>query len=130
MVGLVHSLLVRLKLIVFKWLSPRYLQRETWLELVMMVWKTSRSNVIIAEKHVNIRSYEKPIHCVKIIQIRSFSGLRFPAFKLNMEIYEVNTGINTGKYRPDKQRIYHAVINNTFMSPVSRRYTAQNTETM
>ena len=47
-----------------------------------------------------------------------------------MEIYEVNTGINTGKYRPDKQRIYHAVINNTFMSPISRRYTAQNTETM
>ena len=70
------------------------------------------------------------MHCVKIIQIRSFSGLRFPVFRLNMEIYEVNTGINTGKYRPDKQRIYHAVINNTFMSPVSRRYTAQNTETM
>ena len=31
-----------------------------------------------------------------------------------MEIYQVNTGINTGKYRPDKQRIYHAVINSTF----------------
>ena len=67
-----HTLLVRLKLIMFKWLSPRHLQRETWFELVMMVLKTSRSNVIIAEKHVIIGSYEKPIHCVKIVQIRSF----------------------------------------------------------
>ena len=30
------------------------------------------------------------MHCAKSVNIRSFSGLYFPAFRLNMEIYSVN----------------------------------------
>ena len=30
------------------------------------------------------------MHCVKIVQIRSFSGLYFPVFGLNTEVYSVD----------------------------------------
>ena len=34
-------------------------------------------------------------HCVKSVRIRIFSGLYFPAFGLNAEIYTVNLGIQS-----------------------------------
>ena len=41
-------------------------------------------------------------HCLKIVQIRRFSGPYFPVFRLNTEIYSVNLRIHP-KYR--KMRI-------------------------
>ena len=38
-------------------------------------------------------NYSLRVHCVKNVQIRSFSGLYFPTFGLNTEIYEVNLRI-------------------------------------
>ena len=35
------------------------------------------------------------IHCAKSVRIRSFSGLHFPAFGLNTEIYSVNLRIQS-----------------------------------
>ena len=37
-------------------------------------------------------------HCVKSVRIRSFSGLYFPVFGLNTEIYRINLRIQY-KYR-------------------------------
>ena len=42
----------------------------------------------------NIKSYTN-FHCLKIVQIRGFSSLYFPAFGLNMEIYRVNLSIQS-----------------------------------
>ena len=41
------------------------------------------------------------IHCVKSVRIRSYSGLHFPAFELNMERYSVSLRIQSecGKIR-------------------------------
>ena len=47
-------------------------------------------------------------HCVKIVHIRSFSGLYFTAFGLNTERYGPNLSVfslNAGKYVPEKHRI-------------------------
>ena len=43
-------------------------------------------------------------YCVNIVQIRSFSGLHFPVFGLNTEIYGVNLYIQFkyGKYGVEK----------------------------
>ena len=69
---------------------------------------------------INILKY----HCVKSVQIQSFSGPYFPALGLNMEIYGVNLRIqsesvfspNTVKYGPEKtpyldtsHAVYHSV---------------------
>ena len=44
-----------------------------------------------------------PLHCVKSIQIRSFSGPYFPVFELNTAIYFVNLGIQS-EYREIRTR--------------------------
>ena len=35
------------------------------------------------------------MHCVKRVRIRNFSGLYFPAFEMNTEIYRVNLRIRS-----------------------------------
>ena len=40
---------------------------------------------------------EKPLHCVKSAHIRSFSGLHFPAFRLNTNVNFPKTG-NTNTF--------------------------------
>ena len=48
------------------------------------------------------------LHCVKIVRTRSVSGLYFPEFGLNTEIYRANLNIQSecGKKRPEKLRIW------------------------
>ena len=65
----------------------------------------------------------KALHCVKSVRIRSFSGLYFPAFGLNAEIYRVNLSIHSecGKIRTSKtpnRNIFHAVLQILY-NPVS-----------
>ena len=43
-------------------------------------------------------------HCVKSVRIRRFSGLYFPASRLNTEIYSIFS-LNAGKYGAEKLRI-------------------------
>ena len=47
-------------------------------------------------------------HCVKSVQIRSFSGPYFPVFGLNAEIYEVNLRIQSkyGKMQTRKNSVF------------------------
>ena len=47
-------------------------------------------------------------HCVKSLQIRSFSGPYFPVFGLNTEIYSVNLRIQSkcGKIRTGKKPVF------------------------
>ena len=47
-------------------------------------------------------------HCVKCVQIRSFSGLYFPAFGLNTERYEISFRIHSecGKIRTRKNSVF------------------------
>ena len=50
-------------------------------------------------------------HCMKSVQIRSFSGPYFPVFGLNTETYGVSP--NTGKYGPEKTPYldtFHAML--------------------
>ena len=59
--------------------------------------------------------FAKPIHCVKSVRIRSFSGLYFPLFGLNTEIYSTSLRIQT-EFRKIPTRkspntdTFHAVI--------------------
>ena len=55
------------------------------------------------------------LHCVKIVQIRSFSGPYFPTFGLNTDIYGVNLCVQSkyGKIRTRKTPYldtFHAVL--------------------
>ena len=56
------------------------------------------------------------MHCVKSIDIRSYSGPNFPAFRLNTETYGVSLRIQSecGKMRAriaPHVDIFHAVVN-------------------
>ena len=59
------------------------------------------SLILISRCNVNLKTNPKilcimfivligPLHCVRSVHIRSFSGPYFPEFVLNREIYEVN----------------------------------------
>ena len=88
------------------------------------------------------------IDCVKSVRIRSFSGLYFPAFGPNTEIYKVLSKIyevlclfisvfspNAGKCGPEKFRIrtlftkllfessYYRLVCNTCFNPLSANHT-------
>ena len=52
-------------------------------------------------KRFDTSSYEADRHCVKGVRIRSVFCPYFPAFGLNTEIFNPNTG----KYGPEKPRI-------------------------
>ena len=59
----------------------------------------------------------QPVYCMKSVRIRSFSGLFFPAFGLNTEIYFVFLRIQPecGKIRTKKTPNtdnFHAVVIN------------------
>ena len=47
---------------------------------------------ILIKTHTHTHTHT---HCVKSVQIRSFSGLYFPTFEMNTEIYGVNLGIQS-----------------------------------
>ena len=59
-------------------------------------------------------NFTRLLHCVESVHIRSFSGLHFPAFELNMEIHGLNLRIQSecGKIRTRKTPntdTFHAV---------------------
>ena len=64
-----------------------------------MKMKDLTSNSLVTKQRIHI-----VFHWVKSVQIRSFYGLYFPVFGLNMEIYSVNLlfSLNTGKYGSEK----------------------------
>ena len=47
-------------------------------------------NIINNDNDNNNLTFLIPLHCLKSVRIRSFSGLYFLAFEMNTEIYRVN----------------------------------------
>ena len=64
-------------------------------------------------QHSNyIKTKQIVSHCVKSVQIRSFSGPYFPAFGMNTEKYSEILSQNAGKYGQEKTTYlgtFHAV---------------------
>ena len=68
-------------------------------------------------------------HCVKIVQIRSFSNPYFAAFGLNIQIY-CTCSPNTGKYGPEKTpyldtfyAVFSSIINLKNKSNIAKNLT-------
>ena len=60
------------------------------------------------------------VHCIKSVQVQSFSGLYFPVFGLNTEIYGENLRIQS-KYRKIRTR-KKSVFGHISHSGTSRKY--------
>ena len=66
-------------------------------------------------------------HCVKIVQIRSFSGPYFPTFGLNRERYEVSLCIQSecGKIRTRKHSVFGHLSHNGYFYYLRKRFPSQ-----
>ena len=111
--------------------------RDTWIQCILsyiFIWKfqsEARKKMSLLNKEISpgkgkfestvkfetTKNRLSGLHCVKSVQIRSFSGLYFPVFGLNMEIYRVNLRIQSEywpeKYGPEKTLYldtFHAVM--------------------
>ena len=81
--------------------SKSHKQRYKIKKLLYKAIKISRSTLGSCLRFLNVRGRKE--HCVKSVQIRSFSGPYFPVFGLNTEIYSVNLCIQS-KYRKIRTR--------------------------
>ena len=79
-----------------------------------------KENVFKRRKYI-----DTPCHCVKNVQIRSFSDPYFPAFGLNTEIYSVRMRENT-----DQKKIrfctFHAVCKSKIKTVVGEHVSSEN----
>ena len=56
---------------------------------------STRWKSIQEQNHQKLQQRQKILHCVKCVNIRSYSGLHFPAFGLNTERYGVSLRIQS-----------------------------------
>ena len=86
----------RLILIMFSWIPSFFeLRVSASCQLFDISIQTEIKEPFLSQESVCLQFQHKDTHCVKSIRVWSFSGLRFPAFGLNREIWEVNLRIQS-----------------------------------
>ena len=82
-------------LLSLNWID-RYVEQTAHTDFADGAKNIRTKNMIKHANSITLLQLLQHLHCVKSVRIRSYSGLHFPAFRLNTERYSLSSRIQSG----------------------------------